>query len=135
VLEEVKFQSRGRVNLVGTIIFIAWVIVMTFIFDLIVPNNDYNGVFSNQEVTWVIVGPLVFFIFAGRLLISKISGSVNKSCDVVNAKISLGAFVLWLIFLVVASAFGVQLYMIVNIFVGYAISLSALILYNKTLTI
>jgi len=135
MLDEVKFQSRGRVNLVGAIIFIAWVIVMTVIFDLIVPNNDYNGVFSNQEVTWLIVGPLVFFVYAGRLLISKISASVNNSCDMVNVKISLGAFALWLIFLVIASAFGVQLYMIVNIFVGYAISLSALILYNKTLMI
>jgi hypothetical protein len=89
--------------------------VLSFIISMLTSSLLH---FSNQIVTWVKIGLIVFLILLGHYIVSrKVIDEKKRNEDIIGLKSNLLGFFLWLIIIIIATLLNIEMTLF-NLFWG-----------------
>jgi hypothetical protein len=126
-------RLRRHGDLLGIVIWVFWALVITILIHTQINSDETNRYYSSQIFSWLIFGPLIVFMFVGRLMFSNGSDDLSKSLmNKKNFAISLASFIGWALLVEILVVSNITIYTMLILAGGWIIALILLTLNNKS---
>jgi hypothetical protein len=126
-----RTYARGG-TLFGILLWAIWMVFVGLLISIQIHNEQSFSFFSDQIFTWLQVGPMLVFIFAGRSILDATElKKEQRRKDLNNMIVSLGSFCLWALVNLFCDTIQVNLMLATNMLGGILLSYIVLVIHNK----
>jgi hypothetical protein len=126
-------RIRRHGDLLGIVLWVVWVLVVGFLIHTQITSDQTDRYYTSQIFSWLIYGPLIVFMFIGRLMFSNdFEHDSRRQMDKKNFAISFASFIGWALLIEILAFANVEIYTVLMVAGGWIIALILLTLYNKS---